>query len=408
LFIHNVVRYWWSGYLLIYFSSQIQIIVIWASVLVLAMGLIAQIELPPKAEDETAILGSLKSQFGGDEPLPLVAKATLLLNSTALPLSFYPILDMLLSSIPGARYLSLQRPLLQDVNFNGVDDTMGQLKATFAGTAALFIASFIIGRLPFRGKQALWGYCIGCMGPLWTWFHFRFKIGTAEPCGIYPQDECPIYKAFDWHDNDVLQCQWSEYPVLPGLCLWYPELESCAPWVTAAMQTAFTVGVLLPASTVAAFLVGKLRDLIASRIGMFRVGRGTDEYERVTGDPLLGNEETGNLAAGVDVEDPGLHGLVDDRAELGLHGIVDDLRHVALAATDGAQLVAKEAKQTVQSVAEQVKEKTRDYCSPTGPPRSLAPLLPESSSTFVELGKDEKKVTICEGTLHLEDGHYSP
>eukprot|EP00438_Fugacium_kawagutii_P023290 Skav226227 [mRNA] locus=scaffold1218:242704:243321:- [translate_table: standard] len=33
----------------------------------------------------------------------------------------------------------------------------------------------------------------------WTLIHFFAKIGTAQPCAAYAQNECPIYTGFDWH-----------------------------------------------------------------------------------------------------------------------------------------------------------------------------------------------------------------
>jgi len=62
------------------------------------------------------------------------------------------------------------------------------------------LLSFLISNVPFSFCTGF-GSCVtyALVYVAWSLIHFFAKIGTAQPCDVYPQNECPIYSKLDWH-----------------------------------------------------------------------------------------------------------------------------------------------------------------------------------------------------------------
>mmetsp|Transcript_104455 Transcript_104455/g.248513 ORF Transcript_104455/g.248513 Transcript_104455/m.248513 type:complete len:276 (+) Transcript_104455:75-902(+) len=67
----------------------------------------------------------------------------------------------------------------------------------------LLLIGFFASRVPFSFKSVGWSWSLGFAYAAWTLIHFYAKIGGPVPCADYPQNECPIYNAFDWHNPTV-------------------------------------------------------------------------------------------------------------------------------------------------------------------------------------------------------------
>jgi len=62
------------------------------------------------------------------------------------------------------------------------------------------LLSFLLSNVPFSFCTGF-GSCVtyALIYIAWSLIHFFAKIGTAQPCDVYPQNECPVYTKFDWH-----------------------------------------------------------------------------------------------------------------------------------------------------------------------------------------------------------------
>jgi len=91
------------------------------------------------------------------------------------------------------------------------------------------LLSFLISNVPFSFCTGF-GSCVtyALIYMAWSLLHFFAKIGTARPCDVYPQNECPIYSLLDWHKPQLtiviasLVC----LVACPVACLFYATLAA--------------------------------------------------------------------------------------------------------------------------------------------------------------------------------------
>jgi len=67
------------------------------------------------------------------------------------------------------------------------------------GNLLILLVDFMLSRMPFYPRHAIWFFLVALTYSAWTLIHFWAKVGSHKTCESYPQNECPTYDIIDWH-----------------------------------------------------------------------------------------------------------------------------------------------------------------------------------------------------------------